>query len=177
MLIFIRQKMKKNSNKAATLIEVLWATGTVFIVLTGIFWILQFHRVRSQKAMEHAVMLDFAKHYIEIARQQNFFDIRPGEPINAMFNGSYGAPDIRFPANSNWQSLWTEDLRNFHPDLEWFGGQSPQYRCIITDQMVGMETRSKHIQFEVRWQPYRGKNTVLTWMNIRLDSIVYQDFN
>ncbi len=158
-----------------TIVEVVIAAGILSVVFLATMALINFQRLQSRKAMEQAIMLDFAEHYIEIARNKPFSQIVGGTPINPLYDGQHSAPDIRFPTNSGWQSLWTTDFRNFHPDLEWFEGSSPQYKCIITNQMVGSDTRSKHIELDVRWKPPLGRGA--DWLSIRLDTLVYQDFN
>jgi len=158
-----------------TYIEVVFAAAVLAVVFIATLYLLQYHRLQMRTAMERSIMLDFAQQYLETARNKPFFEILPGTALNTLYDGAHGSPDIRFPVDNSWQSLWTTDFRNFHPDLEWFEGRNPEYRCIITDEMVGMNTRSKHINLEVRWKPpfERGAE----YISIQLDTLVYQDFN
>ncbi|MCX6999751.1 MAG: hypothetical protein NT106_05570 [Candidatus Sumerlaeota bacterium] len=126
--------------------------------------------------MEQAIMLDFMQHYMEIARNQSFFNIIPGQPINFLYDGAHGAPNIRFPANANWYSLYAINFRNFHPDLEWLKAEEPEYSCTITNQVVtGGITRSKRITLQVRWRPPLMKT--IGKITLQMDTLVYQGFN
>jgi len=166
----------RRRNRGFSFLEVLFASAILAVIFATTITLLQYHRIQARKSQEQAMMLDFCQHYLEIARQKSFYEIFPGQPINLLYDGAHGASNIRFPANSNWQTLWTTDFRNFHPDLEWFESSSPQYRCTITNQVVaGGKTRSKHISLEVRWHPPLMKG--VDWLTIQLDTMVYEQFN
>lgn len=162
-------------NQGFSLVEVIFAAGILSVIFLSSMFLIQFHRIQQQKAKEQAIMRDFCQHYMEIARQQPFFQVLPGQPINALFDGEHGAPEIRFPADDQWRTLWTEDFRNFHPDLEWLENRSPQYRCDIDHEIIAMESRSKHIELEVRWKPPLDKGS--EWMSIQVDTMIYEGFN
>lgn len=168
-------RIKRNNYTAFTLLEVLFAAAIFSTIFITTIMLIQFHRIQSRKAMEQSMMLDFMQHYLEIARQNDIYLILPGEPINTLFDGNHGAPDIRFPSNNDWNSLWTEDFKNFHPDLEWFRARSPEYKCIITNQLDGSELRSKHLHLEVRWHPPLGKGK--NWLTMEMDTMIYRTFN
>jgi prepilin-type N-terminal cleavage/methylation domain-containing protein len=171
-IISTNQKIGK---RGFSLIEVVFASGILAVVFVATMGILQFHNIQTRRAMEQAMILDLCTHYLELARNQPFYNIEPGEPINTLYDGNHGAPNIRFPITYEWQDALTIDFRNFHPDIEWFEAQSPQYKCIITDEMVGDEIRSKHINFEVRWRPPLTDGDL--WRSIQMESVVYREFN
>lgn len=152
----------------------MFSSAILAVVFAATISILQFHNLQSRKAIEQAIMLDFANHYLELARNQPFYLIIPGQPINTLYDGDHGAADVRFPTSDEWQTLWTADFRNFHPELEWFENRDPQYTCVITNQMEGQEIRGKHIEFEVRWKPPLSRSRA--WMTIQLEVVVYPDF-
>jgi len=164
-----------------TIVEVMFASTILAFVFAGTIMLLQYRRIQAQKSLEHSMMLDFAQHYLETARQQSFSNIIAGFPINALYDGAHGAPDIRFPSDTTWQSLLTEDYKNYHPDLEWFNSRDPQYRCVITNQMAnhpltGVQyIRSKHLFLQLRWRPPLEKGS--EWLTMDLSSVVYRDFN
>lgn len=157
-----------------TLIEVLFAVLILAMIFLSSMTLLQFHRSQSRKAMDYAIMHDFAVQFIELARNQPFNSIAPNNPINALFDGANATPNIRFPAGDQWVSLWTNDFRVFHPDLAWFENRHPAMRCQITTQMAGATARSKTIQLDVRWDPPMGRGQQLS---LNLTNDVYLDFN
>lgn len=151
------------------------AIAIVGIIFLANMQILQMHNIQARRAMEESIMLDFAQHYLEIARNQPFNYLVAGFPINKICDGTNGTPRICFPSDSEWQDLTSNDFLLFHPDLAWFNNQSPQYRCTITTQMTGSINRARHIGLEVRWHPaLRNTND---WLTIQLDTLVYFDFN
>ncbi len=155
------------------LIETLMAASLLAIVFAGSMSLLMAHRIQSRKAMEQAIMLDFSQHYLEIARSAEYNTIAPGNPISPLFDGAGGALDIRFPADAEWQTIVGTDMESFHPDLVWLENRSPGYRCVITNQVSGGATRSKHLLFETRWHP--PLQSAGRWQTLRLDTVVYED--
>ena len=168
------QFYKHKTSRGFSLVEVMFASAILAVVFAATIGILQYHNIQNRKYMEQAMMLDFAQHYMEIARNQPFYQIIPGQPINELYDGTHNDVEIRFPESTEWQNLWTEDFRNFHPDLEWFENRSPQYKCIIENEIVDDEIRSKHINYFMRWKPPLGKG--VAWMEIQFDVVVYPDF-
>lgn len=166
--------MRRNQcSRGFTLVEVMFASGVLAVVFAATITILQFHNIQTKKAMEKAMMLDFCQHYLEIARNQPFTKIEPGNEINTLYDGEHGAPDIRFPAESGWHTVLTEDFQNFHPALEWFESREPQYRCEINEEIVDNEVRSRHIDFEVRWLPPLSRGAGNN--SIQLEVVVYPE--
>ena len=164
-----------------TLVEAVISVAIMSMAAVGALALLQFHRVQARKTTERAVMLDFAEHYLELARSQPFVSIQAGTPINPFFDGTGGFPNITFPADGAWQNMTSgappqviADFATFNPDLVLLAARQPQYRCVITDQTVGATVRARHIEFEVRWRPplRQGAN----WLSIQLDTVVYPDF-
>lgn len=119
-------------------------------------------------------MHDFAIHYLELARNQPFKSIAPGQAINALFDGSDGMPNIRFPGDGNWSGLLNNDYLTFHPDLSWFAERNPEIRCEITTQMNGATPRAKTIKLGLRWNAPLKRGPKLS---ITFTSDVYADFN
>jgi len=159
-----------------TIVEVVIASTILSFIFIYVLLFLSYQRLQSRKAMEEAIMLDFMQHYMEIARNQSFFKIIPGQPINFLYDGAHGAPNIRFPADTNWYSLYTTNFRNFHPDLEWLKAENPEYSCAITNQVIaGGITRSKRITLQVRWRPPLMKT--VGRITLKMDTVVYQGFN
>lgn len=170
-----------------TLVEVLVASvvlGIVFLSTAGVMWA---SVLSSHGAMERDIMLDFMHHYIEMARALPYESVASGQPINALYDGTRTIllPDgtktkveVRFPASDgNWKTLWDSNMRYFHPDLEWFDGREPQYRCAIRTQTstTSGSPRARLIRLEVRWHPpLRGAKT---FQALAMDTVIYPDFN
>jgi type II secretory pathway pseudopilin PulG len=168
-------KRKKLGKKAFTIIEVIVASGILSFIFIGTIFSIQYSQIQNRKTTEYLYMLDFCRHYLEISRGKPFAEILPGQTINTMFDGEHGAPDVRFPADSNWRTMLTEDLRNFHPDLEWFVQRAPEYRLFINNQLLNGNIVSRHLRLEVRWKPPLEKGTSRS--SIRLDSVIYSQFD
>ena len=172
-----------------TLLELLIGSAILTVAVVATLGVLWHSRVQSRKAMERDIMLDFAQHYLELARAQQFEMIAPGYPINTLYDGTRPIllPDgteetcnIRFPdgADANpteWLSLYTNDFRLFHPDLEWFSNREPAYICSIATQVAAGEVRARQIRLQLRWRPplERGND----WMTLEVDTVVYPEFS
>ena len=159
-----------------TLVEIMIAVAILAIGFVSTSTAMQFHRVQSRKAMEQAIALDFLNHYLELARNQPYASIATGQPINALFDGSSGSANIRFPASSAWVSLETNAYRTFHPDLQWLTGRQPQLSCTISTQAAGGGGgRARRILCIVRWDPPLGQGQA--WQTVTLETTVYPDFH
>ncbi len=164
-----------HGSRGFSLTEVMFAMAVLSIIFTSSISLIHVHRLQSRKAMEQSIMLDFAQHYLELARNQPFNEIRLNRPINDLYDSSKQSPLIRIPPNDKWWSLWTTDYRVFHPDLEWFEGRDPQIRCTVTRQVVDGEDRARTINFEVRWRP--PINLADRWITLQLNTTAYPDFH
>ena len=117
----------------------------------------------------------------------------PGKPINTLYDGTRNIllPDgqtvkitVQFPTDAAggtpaWRDVDT-NMKLFHPDLDWFGNRSPQYRVWIATQTAGTPPveRAKRIRLETRWKPPMGMaggtDNLLT---MDTETVVYSDFN
>ncbi len=170
-----------------TLIEVLIASGIVAIALLAGVASLMANRMNARRAIERDIMWDFAQHYIEIARSQDYGNIAPGFPINSLYDGSVSilvpatgqneTINISFPNDSSWYSLETNTFKYFHPDLQWLDGREAEYRCIVETQVAGTppEERAKRIFLDLRWHPPLNRGA--EWMTMSVETYVYPDFN
>jgi len=157
--------------RGMTLVEALVAMVIASTTSLSCLLLLCAHRMQSRKALEQGIILDFAIHYLELARTKDFANVAGGKPISTLH------PNITFPPNqpnNDWHSLWTEDFRAFHRDLEWLEHRDPQYRCTITPQGPIADPRSKHIRFELRWHPPLGRGR--EWLTVQFDTVVYPNF-
>lgn len=178
--------------KGYTLVEVVIASAILSLFFLGTSAILHFQRLAQRKVMEQSIVVDFAKHYLELARNQPFYSIVYGGVINPLLNGTNGWPAITFPASgTTWISLNSASYLTFNPDLQYIANSTPQYMCTITSQVTGAGTRSIHLYMVVIWRPPVGFGGVTTsdaklgdgitlpagkWLVVQLDTNVYQDF-
>jgi prepilin-type N-terminal cleavage/methylation domain-containing protein len=181
----IRPK-KIKAVRGMTLIEVMIASLIVGVVAMTTMLMMSYARVQARKAADRSTMLDFAYHYLELARALPYDNILPGQPINMLYDGSRQIllPDgsrttinIRFPTNpSAWQSLTTNDFRFFHPPLVRMAGREPQYRVQINTETTGGLNRARRIRLETRWRAPLLMS-VGAWQTLDMDTVVYPEFN
>jgi hypothetical protein len=146
------------------------ATSALFVgmCLTSVV----FSRVACTKAKEQAVALDFLIHYVETVKALPFAEVRPGVPINALYDGSDGAPRITIPGDASWISIDDDDFETFHPDLAWFRGRNPEMQVILTTTVVGGSAHTRHMKVRIAWDAplERGGRT-----ETHLDMVKYRD--
>src|SRR5438309_486041 len=102
-----------------TLPETLIATLIVALVVTGDAAIMYMCRVQDEKNREIGIANDFGTHYLEMLRGSSFDELQPGQPVNELYDGSNGAPNIRLPKDNLWFSIDNTNYQTFHPDLIW----------------------------------------------------------
>lgn len=175
-----------------TIVEVVIAAAILSLFFLGTCAILHFQRLAQRKVLEQSIMVDFAKHYLELARNQAFFAIAYGAPINPLYNGANGWPNITFPASaSTWVSLNSTDYRTFNPDLQYVANKSPQFLCTLNTQVTAAGSRAIHLYLVAIWQPPLGFGGVTTtaaklgdgitlpagaWLVVQMETSIYQDF-
>lgn len=136
-----------------TLVEAILGVAVLSLFLAACFSSILFNRVASMKAKEEAVANNFLLHYAENLKGLAFEDVRSGIPINPMFNGLAGAPNIRIPATNSWANVDTADFETFHPDLVWLHYRNPQLRVDFTTETSGGVARTKHLKLRLAWDP------------------------
>jgi hypothetical protein len=168
-----------------TLVEVVVASVVLGVVALLTMSLLTFNRIQSKKAMDRDIMLDFAHHYLELARAAPYANIAPNQPINPLYDGvnqillpsgSKVGVTIKFPASDDtWRTLWTTDFRYFHPDLAWMENRGPEYKLTISTQSVSGVNRAKRMRLDLRWRPplRRGNQ----YQTLQMDTVVYPEFN
>ncbi|MGC8741809.1 MAG: hypothetical protein ACP5UB_10175 [Candidatus Sumerlaeaceae bacterium] len=175
----------KSKDAGMTLIEVVFATLIVGATFFMTFLILSYTRIEQRKAADRDIMLDFLHHYLEVARAGPYESIVPGQPINALYDGTRdillptgGTTKIliTFPtSDGQWRTLNTTAFKVFHPDLVWVANRDPQYRVTITTQQVGGFPRARTIRLELRWRPPLGRGN--QWQTLDATTVVYPEFN
>lgn len=154
-----------------SLVEVSIAASIVLFLVLANLSAVAFHRVSNTKEKEMGIMTDYCVHYVELARSLPFRDLKAGQPINALYDGSAGAPNIRIPASTNWISL-DANYQNFHPELVWIERRNPEMRVLLNVRRVDGEDHTKHLHLEVRWDPPLGQGEKLGYS---LDSLRVRD--
>lgn len=129
-------------------------------------------RIESEKEKDHAIVLDFVTHYLEMVRGLPFAEVRAGEPINPLLDGGQGGPRIVIPATTEWISLNTTDYESFHPEIVWLSAKHPEMRVQLVVQQAGGEDHTKWLIMELRWDAPLGRGGKL---NARFDLTRYRD--
>ena len=158
-----------------SLVEVMGAVAVLALTFLFVLSMLSVHRIQAVKARDRAIVLDFAQHYLETARSEQFGRIVAGAPINALYGDAEGAMYITFPPDAEWVDLTEEAYGNFHPDLFWLAAREPEMRCVIHNEGLATAPSAKHIELAIRWRaPFNlgGDN----WLTLQLDTVVYPEF-
>lgn len=127
-----------------------------------------FNRVVSMKAKEEAIVMDYLIHYVETIKALPFSEVIAGRPINPLYNGAGGAPNITIPAST--VAINTSAFETFHPDLLWLHNRSPQMLVTLGTQ-DGL-THDKHLNVKVLWDAPFGRGGRLS---MQLDLVRTKD--
>ena len=164
--------VQKTSERGFTLPEIVVAMFLITILFVANFSALSISRMQMAKDKDYGLALDFAMHYLELARGLPFEELKNGQPVNALYNGENGAPHIVIPSSSGWYSLTNDDFLTFHPELTWLVSRNPEMSVNLTTDQVGGEDHIKTLTMQVRWDPsLRGTND----LSIRLDLVRVKD--
>ncbi len=172
MKLIVEKGRRQRCNEGFTIVEVV-----VAMVLVGVFVLasmssMAFSRIQSAKDKDNGVLLDFATHYLELAKAKPFSEIQKGSALNPLWDGTAGAPDIRIPSSSSWFSISTANYTTFHPELVWLAPRNPEMRVdLITTQVAGMD-HTKVLQVEFRWDAPLQQGGKL---NSRMDMARFKD--
>ena len=94
-----------SENDGFSLPEVMIAVVILSLFVLANFSILSFSRIQTVKDHERGIMLDFAAHYLELAKGLPFAEINGGAPINALYDGASGGTRITIPISTNWFAI------------------------------------------------------------------------
>src|ERR1051325_2775197 len=83
-----------------TLVEAVIGVGVLALFVVVCFSGIIFNRIASMKAKEEAIATDFLVHYCEMIKALPFDSVANGLPVNPLFNGVGGSPNVTIPANS-----------------------------------------------------------------------------
>ena len=123
---------KDRSGNGFTMPEILVAVSILAILFAVTMASLSFDRVSGYKEKELGILADFGYHYIELMKGLPFEDITPGRPINALYDGSGGSPNISIPLAATWVNLETSEYQAFHPELVWLENRNLEMRITLT---------------------------------------------
>lgn len=126
------------------------------LVTLACFSAITFSRVVATKAKEQAIAVDFLMHYLELVRGLPYNEVATGNPINPLFDGDSGSPDIQIPSSGTWMSLSTDDYEAFHPDLIWLHNRQPRLRVTLGGERVNGLARARHMKIAIAWDAPLG---------------------
>jgi type II secretory pathway pseudopilin PulG len=144
------------ASHAFTLPEVLLAVAFMSILVLANLSAISYSRFQTVKDRERGIVLDFVGHYLELVKALPFTQASPGLPVNALYDGTGGAPNIRIPVTSGWFGIGTGDFQTFHPNLVWLAPRNPRMHVELTTSQVGGVEHTKHILVEVQWDSPTG---------------------
>lgn len=137
------------------------AVAALVLLTVTCFSGIAFNRTASLKAKEEGIATDFLIHYGEMIKGMRFGDITGGMPVNAMFDGAGGRPNISIPVDASWVAINTPDYETFHPDLIWLHNLNPRLQVTRTALSSTM-LQDKHLSVKVAWDPPLGKGSRIT---------------
>jgi hypothetical protein len=108
-----------------SLIEATVASAVMGLFLTVCATAIVFDQVSVRKAKEEALVMDFLTHYAENLKALPFTCLVPGFPINSLYDGANGAPNISIPPGGSWISINNTNYQIFDPDLLWLANRNP----------------------------------------------------
>ena len=136
---------------AFTLVEEMVAMGLVSMISFACLSSITFTRTQRFRDREAGISSDFMTHYVEHLKAMPFDQLKAGEPLNALYDGTAGGPLVAIPASGTWTSLSTSNYQSFHPELVWIASRQPEYRLTLETTQVDGKPHTKHVALEVKW--------------------------
>jgi hypothetical protein len=133
------------------------SVGALALFVLACFSSIIFNRIACMKAKEEAIATDFLLHYSEMVKALPFSNVAGGFPINPLYNGTGGSPNVVIPANSTAIALNTTNFEAFHPDLIWLHNRNPQLQVTLTTTSVSGVQHDKHLNIKLIWDPPLGR--------------------
>lgn len=155
-----------------TLVEVLMSISLITVLFLANLSALYTSRIQQAKDREQAIITDFMVHYCEMVRGMEFANIKELAPLDYLYDGRQGAPDIRIPKLRSWFSIENDDYYTFHPELVWLEGRDLKLRVRLTTTSKSGVHHTKHLSIEVRWNSPLNVGGVL---NERMDIVRFND--
>ena len=164
-------KRSRRGVRGFSLVEEVIAMGIVAILSITFMSSLGFVKTQRYRDRDAGVVTDFLSQYIEHLKALPLDSIVSGRPLNALYDGSQGAPLIVIPESGQWVSLTGEDYHVMHPELVWLEAREPQFRMTVMAGTGGDLSEGKHAKLELRWlQPLSGR-----YLTNRLDLLRVKD--
>ena len=163
---------KSGGRRGFTIVEVVVAMVLVGIFVLAAMSSMAFGRIQSAKDKDSGIVLDFATHYLELARAIPFSDLKSGNALNPLCDGTAGAPNIRIPATASWVSLSSVDYTTFHPELVWLAPRNPEMRVTLSTTQKDGTDHTKLLRVELRWDAPLQQGGKL---NARMDMARFRD--
>ncbi len=151
-----RRGRKGLATAGFTLAEAILAAGVLAFFIIVCYWSILFSRLGSTKTREQGIMSDFLVHYVEMIKALPFSSVGAGAPINPLFDGTGGAPNITIPASGSRTALNTAPYLTFHPDLLWLTSRNPQLCVTYTTNSLNAVAHDLHLAAQVTWDPPLG---------------------
>lgn len=117
----------------------------------GVLSAIVMNQVATRKAKEEALAANFLTKYLEHLKALPFDSVLASQPINSLFNGVSGAPNIVIPADTNWVSINTTDYQTFYPDLLWVTNRNAKLQVVLTTRSVSGVVHDKEINAHMAW--------------------------
>lgn len=168
-----RLKPRRRSDAGGfTLVEVTMSIALITVLFLANMSALYTSRIQQAKDREQAIITDFMVHYCEMVRGMEFSNIRELAPLDYLYDGKQGAPDICIPRNPVWVDIETDDYYAFHPELVWLEGRNLQLRVRLDTSSLGGVAHTKHLSVEIRWNAPLNVGGVL---NEKMDVVRFKD--
>lgn len=135
-----------------TLVEVTMSIALITLLFLANMSALYTSRIQQAKDREQAIITDFMVHYCEMFRGMEFSNISEHAPLDYLYDGKQGAPDIRIPRTKAWFDIETDDYYTFHPELVWLEGRDLELRVRLDTSTLAGVAHTKHLSVEVRWR-------------------------
>lgn len=135
-----------------TIGETVMAVGILGLLVLVNFAALSMCRTTTYRVNDRCLVHDFMVHYLEQIKSLPFDQVVANQPVNGLYNGVGGVPNIRIPVSTDWFALTNADYQAFHPDLVWLSRRSPAARVTLTTTSLGGQPHDKQLSLEVRWQ-------------------------
>jgi len=139
-----------------TLAESMVAVFILSLVTLACFSTITFQPGRRHQSQGTSDCRRFPDALHGISPRLPYNEVATGNPINPLFDGDSGSPDIRIPASGTWLSLNTNDYETFHPDLIWLHNRQPKLRVMLGSERVNGLAHAKHLKISIAWDAPLG---------------------
>jgi prepilin-type N-terminal cleavage/methylation domain-containing protein len=146
----MKTKTTNLRNGGFSMVETLVSVLILGIVFSAGMSAIAFSRLARHDQMERSIMTGFALHYAELLRAVPFSDLKPGQPLNSMFDDKAHGIFLGLPPNGEWQSITNATLLQFHPELVWIRELDPRLKMEMVPSSANPQNQ-KEIRLTVDW--------------------------